>query len=132
MNTQQRLEVRELIVDVIGKPLAEISGQLDILSDNTKNLAEYQKVANGRTKTLEACVSDLQKVNLLHTVNCPNTKILKEMEIAGKERKENCPYKSEIETLKTERISRTSIIRFVFSVIAVSGTIVAILKYFKV
>jgi len=130
MNTQQRLEVRELIEDVIGRPLAEISGQLNILSDNTKNLAEYQKVANGRTKTLEACVSDLQKVNLLHTVNCPNTKILNEMEIAGKERKENCPYKSEIETLKTDRISRASVVKFILAVVGVSASLAAIFKYF--
>ena len=131
MDKEQREEVRQLIEDVIGKPLEEIIGRLNILNANTSRIETQTTKTNGRVDKLESCVSDLQKVNLTHTVNCPNTKLLKEIEVAAKDRKENCPYKTEIEILKTERISRASILKFVLGVVAVSGTIVAIMKYFS-
>lgn len=132
MDKEQREEVRELIEDVIGKPLEEIIGRLNILTANTSRIETQTTKTNGRVNYLETCVNDLQKVNLTHTINCPNTKILKEMEQAGAHRKENCPYKTEIEILKNDRISRASVLRFVLGVVAVSGTLIAILKYFDI
>lgn len=139
MEKEQQEEVRQLILDVIGKPLEEIIGRLNVVNanlvrieGNTQRTEEQQKIANGRTGKLEGAVEQLKQVNLVHTINCPNTKILKEMELASKDRKENCPYKAEIETLKTERISRASVVKFVVGVVAASGAFIALLEYLKI
>ena len=136
MEKVQQDEIRQLITDVIGKPLEEISGRLSLINvkmveieRNTMKSEQHGAKTNGRVDRLENEIIQLKSANMVHVINCPNTALLKDVEIALKDRKETCPYKSEIETLKTDRISRASIVKFVIGVIATTAGVVAFLEW---
>jgi len=94
MTEQDEKKVRQMIVDVIGKPLEEIIGRLNVLNanvtrieGNTERTEKHAERTNGRVTKLEDDVSDLKKVNIAHFVQCPNTeKIinLEKMEVSRK------------------------------------------------
>ncbi len=106
-------ETRQMIEDVIGRPLEDIIGRLNVLNanmarieGNTQRAENNTAKTNGRVDKLEDAVSELQKINLIHTVNCPNTK--------------------KIELLQNESVSRKSIVKFVSGVFAVAVAIIGI------
>ena len=87
LNKEQKQEVRQMIEDVIGKNYAEIKGMLNTMSANlvriegiTSETREHARKTNGRVTKLEEEVEELQKVNLVHVVNCPNTKKIEILE----------------------------------------------------
>jgi hypothetical protein len=136
MEKNQQDEVRQLITDVIGKPLEEISGRLSLINAkmveierNTMKSEQHGAKTNERVDKTEDDIDKLKTANVAHVVNCPNTSLLKQVELALKERKETCPYKTEIETLKSDRISRASIVKFVVGVIATTAGVVAFLEW---
>lgn len=106
-------ETRQMIEDVIGRPLEDIIGRLNVLNanmarieGNTQRAESNTAKTNGRVDKLEDSVLELQKINLTHVMNCPNNK--------------------KIELLQNESVSRKSIVKFVSGVFAVAVAIIGI------
>lgn len=117
MRIQDEQRTRQMIEDLIGKPFEEIIGRLNVLNahvsrveGNTDRIEKHVEKTNGRVTKLEDEIEKMYRGSLSHMTSCPNTK--------------------KIEILEKDRFGRVSIVRFVIGVIAVSGTLVGILKAF--
>lgn len=103
MNKDDRDEARQMINDVIGKPLEEIIGRLNVIQANLVRVEGQTTKTNGRVTACEDKIETLEKDEIKHAVNCPNLLRLK--------------------TLEEAEISRKAIIRFIVGGSALAGTI---------
>jgi hypothetical protein len=87
MTLQDEQKTRQLISDVIGKPLAEIIGELKLQSQVIKTIDENTTKTNGKVAEHEKIIRNLLDLENGHFVKCPNTdKIitLEKMEVGRK------------------------------------------------
>jgi len=87
MTREDENKVRQMIVDVIGRPLAEISGQLALLTQTTDVINAKVTVTNGKVAEHEKVIGQMIKDEISHFNKCPNTdKIitLEKMEVGRK------------------------------------------------
>jgi len=87
MTDSDEKKVRQTIIDIIGKPLAEISGQLNVLSETINNIDENTIKTNGKVAEHEKIIGQILRDELSHWNRCPNTdKIitLEKMEVGRK------------------------------------------------
>lgn len=104
-------QVRRLINDVMAGHMNELIGRLNVMSanlvrieGNTQRTESHAEKTNGRVTKLELAVVDLQKANLVHVVNCPNTE--------------------KIKNLESKETERTAVKKFAWSQLVVASTII--------
>ena len=113
MDNEQRKEIREMVQDIVGVQYAEIIGRLNVLNGHiatingtTTRTEKHAEKTNGRVTKLEDEVESLQKINMVHLVNCPNTLKIAELE--------------------KENLKQHSIKTFLFKSLGVTGIIVSV------
>ena len=127
MDKEQRNEVRELITDVIGKPLEEIIGRLNVITanmirieGNTERTETHTKETNGRVTKLEDAVILLQKENIMHTINCPQKAAIDTMN-------------NKLTTIEKIEVGRDAIQKFTWKQLTgigiVAGIVFGVLKF---
>jgi hypothetical protein len=80
MNKGDREEVRQLLVDVMGKPLEAINGQYRLVSNQLTNIETQTIKTNGRVTQAEHDIKELQMGEIKHVVNCPMVPRLEKIE----------------------------------------------------
>lgn len=87
MTDADEKKTRQLIEDVIGKPLAEISGKLNLLSQTIDTIHDNTTKTNGKVAEHEKTIGEIIRDELSHWSRCPNTEkiiTLEKMEVGRK------------------------------------------------
>jgi predicted nuclease with TOPRIM domain len=115
MDATDRAEIRQMLTDVLAGHTSEINGRYNVIHSNLIQIKEQTTKTNGRVTALEDKLEKLEKTEIQHIINCPNT--------------------GRISVLETAEISRKSVFRFV-SIVAVvaastAGIVIAIIELVK-
>jgi len=113
MNKEDKDETRQMIHDIIGKPLQEILGITSVTNATLTRLEKYTttttEAAAKKIEKLEDEISNIKLADVRHVLNCPQTK--------------------RITDLENDSLTRKAIIKFMIAGAAFAATIVGILKY---
>ena len=79
MNPHDRLEVREMLTDILSGHLEKIEGQYRLMTNQLANIEIQTTKTNGRVSHVEEKVNDLEHDIKDHPVNCNQAKEIKEI-----------------------------------------------------
>jgi len=85
MNVEDRLEVREMLLDILSGPLEKINGQYRLVSNQLSNIEIQTTKTNGNVLSLDTRLLIMEKKvdkELPHTiVTCPHSESIGELQV---------------------------------------------------
>jgi hypothetical protein len=100
MNAEDRLEVREMLLDILSGPLEKINGQYRLVSNQLSNIEIQTTKTNGNVTEIDVRLKSVEiKVakEIPHTiVGCPQAEIIEEL-------------KSEVLVIKNSQVTETKV-----------------------
>jgi len=110
MNKDDKEETRQMISDIIGKPLEDIIGRLNVMNanmvrieGNTERTEKHAEKTNGRVNTLEKQMEQLKLDEIQHILKCPNN--------------------NRIQGLENNEVSRKAVAKFLIMASTLAGII---------
>ena len=107
-------QTRQMIQDVIGKPLAEISGQLNLLSQTIDTIHDNTTKTNGKVAEHEKVIYELKEATATHTIHCPQKAEIHEIN-------------KKVTTLEKMEVGRKAVTTFTGKQVAIGFTIMALI-----
>ena len=80
MTEKDHAAIRQILGDVIAKHTAQIDGKFDVIKNELAHIKEQTTKTNGRVNKHDDLISDLQKADIQHIINCPIESRLKKIE----------------------------------------------------
>ena len=112
MDANDRAEIRQMLTDILAGHTNEINGRYNVIHSNLIQIKEQTTKTNGRVTALETKLDTLEKTEIQHVINCPNTKRISELE--------------------NNELGRKSIYRFIgtvaFVIFSVAGLVIAVME----
>lgn len=112
MDANDMAVIRQMFTDVLSGHTQEINGRYNVIHSNLIQIKEQTTKTNGRVTALEDKLEKLEKTEIQHIINCPNTKRIGELE--------------------NNELGRKSIFRFVsivaLVVASVTGLVIAVME----